>query len=217
MRLSLLLLSLLVLVGTVDLAGSILTKDNEETMPQIVRVSYVQGEVKLSAGRRGSPDLGKTWVSANVNSPIEEGATLATEAGRAEMEFEDGSVIYLAEHSVLQFMELTSNYLGTNTDIGLLTGRATLAHESDRRSEITLETAGSAIHSTASLTLRVESALNGAVVRVLEGSIDTSGGITGEKFVLNAGDTVQCVDGALSRVEGPQDDPDQKAWDHLGQ
>jgi hypothetical protein len=65
--------------------------------------------------RKGSPDLGKDWIEAGVNLPIEEGATLATEEGRSQVEFENGSVAYQAEHSVLQFKGLKSNSQGTST------------------------------------------------------------------------------------------------------
>jgi hypothetical protein len=211
MRLTLWLAPLLLLCGLMDSRGQ--TPANNEANPQIVRVSYVQGEVKLSVGKNGDPYLGKVWVAADVNSPIEEGATLATEQGRAEVEFEDGSMVYLAEHSVLQFIELTSDSVRTHTDIGLLTGRATIAHESGGHSDFTLEIVGSALHSSTALTLRVESALNGAMCRLLEGSIENPESRDGEKLALKAGDDFRLAYGAVSRADNSHDDPGQKAWD----
>jgi hypothetical protein len=205
--------SLLVLCGALSLAGPIPTSGTETSHPQIVRVSYVQGEVKLSTGIRGSPDLGKDWIAAGVNFPIEEGATLATENGRAEVEFENGSVAYLAEHSVLQFDGLTSNSQGTNSEVTLLTGRATFAIESNGRDEITIRTTTAKLHTTGTTTLRVESALDGAMFRVVEGPFKLNEGIAGKTFAGGPGDAFQSVGGVLSRVEGPQDDPDQQAWD----
>jgi hypothetical protein len=213
MRLALWPAFLLLLCGSVDSLGQTPTKVDEEASPQIVRVSYVQGEVKLSAGKRGDPYLGKVWVAADVNSPIEEGATLATEQGRAEVEFEDGSMVYLAEHSVLQFVKLTSDSAGTTTNVGLLTGRATIAHESDGHSDFTIETVGSAVHSSTTLTLRVESALNGAMFHLVEGSIENPEGEHRQLLLLKAGDDFKLAYGTLSRVENSPDDPERKAWD----
>ena len=207
------LVSLLVLCGAVSLAKPIPTNATERGQPQIVRVSYVQGEVKLSTGRRGSPDLGKDWIAAGVSLPIEEGATLATEDGRAEVEFENGSVAYLAEHSVLQFEELTSDSQRTRTEIRLMTGTASFAHESNGRDETIIATAGCALQIEGAMVLRVESALDGTLFRIVEGSHRVYGGTTKSTFPSGPGSAFQCVDGALSRGEGLQDDPGQKAWD----
>jgi hypothetical protein len=210
--------SLLVLCGAISLAGPIATNGTETIQPQIVRVSYVQGEVKLSTGRKGSPDLGKDWIAAGVNFPIEEGATLATENGRAEVEFENGSVAYLAEHSVLQFEVLASYSQGTSTEVTLLTGRATFAIESNGHDEFRVNTAVGALHTLANNTqptntLRVESALDGAVIRVVEGFLQSAEGMPPKTVKLGPGEAVQCVDGVLSRVQGLADDADQKTWD----
>src|SRR5208282_5952556 len=132
---------LLLVFGSASLASPIPTPGAESYGPQIVRVSYVQGEVKLSLGIDGSPDLGKHWIAAGVNFPIEEGATLATEEGRAEVEFENGSMAYLADHSVLQFDRLASNSQDTSTHVTLLTGRATFVIESSAHDFFTIYTA----------------------------------------------------------------------------
>ena len=214
MRIALSLVTLLVLCSTVVLAGPILTNENENGTPQIVRVSYVQGEVKLSPGVRGMPVLGKDWIAADVNAPIEQGTTLATENGRAEVEFENGSVAYLAEHSVLQFDQLTGDSQKTSTAVALLTGRATFAQESNGRDEITIHAGKVTFRTTQAVTMRVESALDGTIFRMAAGSMELTQKVTGSQFPLRAGEAVQYLGGVLSRVVSPTDDPDQKAWDH---
>src|ERR1700683_3145041 len=83
---------------------SLLAADNID--PEIVRVSYVQGDVRFSRGDGKNPDLNKSWEQAQANVPIERGYSVATGAGRAEIEFENGSTVYLAENSVLLFKVL---------------------------------------------------------------------------------------------------------------
>lgn len=87
MRTSLSVVSLLVLCGAVGLAGTTPTKRNQDDRPQIVMVSYTEGEVNFSPGHKGKPLLGDNWVRVAPGQPIEDGNTMATEKGRAEIEF----------------------------------------------------------------------------------------------------------------------------------
>lgn len=54
-------------------------KSSASPQQQMVRLSFVQGDVKVSTGLNGTPDLDKDWVLAGVNFPVEEGTTLVTE------------------------------------------------------------------------------------------------------------------------------------------
>jgi hypothetical protein len=89
--------------------------------PQIVRISYLEGDVRVSRGTKGA-----MWEAAIPGLPIETGFSLATGAGRAEIEFEDSSTVYLDENSVLNFNDLTSANDVPTTEIALLTGTITL-------------------------------------------------------------------------------------------
>jgi hypothetical protein len=214
---------LLLFFGSTSLAGQVpipqisvpqlIAHETEMYGPQIVRVSYVQGEVKLSLGIDGSPDLGKHWIAAGVNFPIEEGATLATEEGRAEVEFENGSMVYLAEHSVLQFDRLASNSQGTRSRVTLLTGRATFALESSAHDLFTIYTGKGGLETWGAKILRVDSALDGGLIHVVEGYLGFYIGRHPSRVTIKSGETVKCVDGMLSRVPNSQEDPDDKGWD----
>ena len=97
--------------------------------PQIVRISYLEGDVRVARGTKGA-----AWEAAVAGLPIESGFSLATGAGRAEIEFEDSSTVYLDENSVLAFNDLTSANDVPMTQVALLTGTITLnvhpvAHE----------------------------------------------------------------------------------------
>src|ERR1039458_2524038 len=89
---------------------------NPVTYPQIVRLSYVEGDVRISRGKEADKQLEKEsgattgWEQAVANLPIETGYSLVTGTGRAEIEFEDASVVYLADNSVLAFNELSTTH-----------------------------------------------------------------------------------------------------------
>ena len=102
------------------------------TYPQIVRLSYVEGDVRVARGKEAEKQLEKTsgettgWEQAVADLPMATGYSLATGTGRAEIEFEDASVVYLADNSVLEFYEISTTDGVPYTEIGLLSGTATM-------------------------------------------------------------------------------------------
>ena len=102
------------------------------TYPQIVRLSYVQGDVRISRGKLADKQLHQEgdhstgWEQALANLPLETGYSLVTGTGRAEIEFEDASIVYLGENSVLTFNQLSTTDGVPYTEIALLSGTATL-------------------------------------------------------------------------------------------
>jgi FecR protein len=176
----------------------------EEGEPQMVWVNYAEGEVKLSPGHNGEVKLGKDWIEANRGQVMEDGYTLVTEKGRAEIEFEDGTVVYLAENSALEFAWLWVTEKGaTKTELNLLTGTATIAHTS--HDEVDLETPVMRMRFLGIDTTRVECALNAVVIRSLEGSILGSEGITR----LAAGESAAYVGGKLIALKGMEQTMDE--------
>jgi hypothetical protein len=69
----------------------------------LARLRLVQGDVRLSAGDRKHPNLTQRWQQAESEIPIEQGFSVATGEGRAEIEFTDGGQAYLAKNSLLLF------------------------------------------------------------------------------------------------------------------
>ncbi|MGP8173020.1 MAG: FecR domain-containing protein [Terracidiphilus sp.] len=96
------------------------------TYAQIVRVSYVEGDVRIARGEENEKASGATWEKAVADLPLETGFSLATGAGRAEIELEDASTFYLGENSVLTFNDLHTTAGIPYTEIALLTGTVTL-------------------------------------------------------------------------------------------
>lgn len=95
--------------------------------PQLVRLSYVEGDVRFNRGDGKRPDLKKPWEQAEVNLPIEQGFALATGAGRAEIELETGELVYVAENSVVLFKQLTTTDGVPATRLELVSGTVTTA------------------------------------------------------------------------------------------
>ena len=90
-------------------------------LPQIVRISYVEGDVRVSRGKHGA-----TWEAAETGLPLQTGFNLVTGTGRAEIEFEDASTLYLADNSALAFNDLRTTGGVPHTQVALLAGTATL-------------------------------------------------------------------------------------------
>ncbi len=120
----------LVVVSLVSLHSSVAhAADQSSATPgvsdQIVRVNYVEGDVRVSRGAEGEKVSGSPWQKAVVNLPLYEGFNLVTGEGRAVVEFEDASTVYLAPNSVLAFHTLNAVNGIPHTSIALLSGTMT--------------------------------------------------------------------------------------------
>jgi hypothetical protein len=99
---------------------------SDATYAQIVRLSYVEGDVRVARGVQNEKVTGATWEQAISGIPLETGFSLATGAGRAEIELENASTLYLGENSVLTFNDLHTTAGVPYSQLSLLTGTATL-------------------------------------------------------------------------------------------
>jgi len=99
---------------------------SDTTHPQIVRISYVEGDVRIQRGDPTGKPNGAIWEKAVANLPVETGFSVATGAGRAEIEFENASTIYLGENSVMTFNDLHETAGVPFTELGLLSGTLSL-------------------------------------------------------------------------------------------
>ena len=121
-RLGCLVAGLVVLAGGVGSAKAE-TPPAQQMYPQIVRLSYVEGDVRMSRGQAGEKASHDEWEKAAVDVPIYDGFTLVTGAGgRAEVELEDASHVYLDENSVLSFPVLNANASSRHTELDLVSG-----------------------------------------------------------------------------------------------
>src|SRR5438270_12220488 len=93
---------------------------------RIVRLSLVQGDVRFTRDAKGDPLASDkaTWEGAVANLPIRQGYVLATDKGRAEVEFENGAMAFLAENTVLEFYDLSLEDGAKSTRLVLRQGSA---------------------------------------------------------------------------------------------
>jgi uncharacterized protein DUF6600/FecR-like protein len=93
---------------------------------RIIRLSLVQGDVRFAREAHGDPlaDSTTTWETAGLNLPIRQGYILATDKGRAEVEFENGAMAFLKENTVLEFYDLSLNDSARTTRLVLRQGSA---------------------------------------------------------------------------------------------
>ena len=93
---------------------------------RIIRLSLVQGDVRFARQTHGDPlsDSSATWETAGLNLPIRQGYVLATDKGRAEVEFENGAMAFLKENTVLEFYDLSLNDSARTTRLVLRQGSA---------------------------------------------------------------------------------------------
>src|SRR5947208_11964003 len=76
---------------------------------RIIRRSLVSGDVRFAAKTQGDPltDSRAGWDAAQMNLPIRQGYVPATDNGRTEVEFENGTLAFLKENTVLEFYDLS--------------------------------------------------------------------------------------------------------------
>ncbi len=117
-----------------------------------VRLSYVEGQVEVSQGNA------VLAPQALANTPLFEGTQLNTgEDGRAEIQFEDGSVVRLSPNSALTLSVLRQNGSDLNTEVLLNSGLAYFEMQGSPQSgQMRVRFGDSAVTSNGFTVLRVD-------------------------------------------------------------
>jgi hypothetical protein len=140
---------------------------------RIIRLSLVQGDVRFTRDAHGDPlaDTNATWESAVLNLPIRQGYVIATDNGRAEVEFENGAMVFLNEHSVLEFYDLSLNDGARTTRLILRQGTIS-AYVHPASGDYFSVTGGDfTVEATSRATFRVNDFDDGSTVNVLTGRV----------------------------------------------
>jgi len=140
-----------------------------DSQVRIVRLSSVDGNVQVDR------NTGQGFERAFLNLPITEGTKLQTgNDGRAEVEFEDGSVLRLAPGAVVEFSHLALKDSGTkSSEIKLQQGTAYVDFRG--KDEFSLDFGRQTISPRDPAHFRVQMNDANAVVAVFKGKIKVDG------------------------------------------
>src|SRR5437762_9269944 len=99
----------LLLILLVALFFGVPSASADASHARIIRLSLVSGDVRFATETHRDPltDSKANWDAAQLNLPIRQGYVLATDNGRAEVEFENGTLAFLKENTVLEFYDLS--------------------------------------------------------------------------------------------------------------
>ena len=109
--------SIVIFALAFSMAGMCAWAQSNDDYTRIARISYMEGHVSFQSTEDAD------WTAAAVNFPLQPGDRIYTGTeGRAEIEFDEGSVIRLAESTDIQFLSLKENLI----QIRVLTGLSSL-------------------------------------------------------------------------------------------
>ncbi|HKV63422.1 MAG TPA: FecR family protein [Candidatus Acidoferrum sp.] len=180
---------------------------------RIIRLSLVQGDVRFAREIHGDPlaDSNATWENAGLNLPIRQGYVLATDKGRAEVEFENGTIAFLKENTVLEFYDLSLNDDMRMTRLILRQGSASF-HVNPAGGEYFSVTGGDfTVQSDHGSTFRVDNYDDGSMVETYRGRVsvlqhkNSTQLKKGQSLSMKAGDDSSLTVGNLQQ----EDDFDQ--------
>lgn len=107
--------------------GDMLEQNANQGVVRLARFSYVKGNVTWRA------DQGLEWSAATTNLPVRQDAQIwVTNGGRAELQFDDGSVLRLGNGALVTLKTLYSDEDGEFTQVTLNEGLATLRARHER-------------------------------------------------------------------------------------
>jgi hypothetical protein len=173
---------------------------------RVVRLSFVEGTV--SVRRPGSDE----WASATVNTPIEEGFSVATgKKSFAEVQFENGATVRLGELSGVNFTELALSALGGHVNhLTLEQGYASFRVIPDHHDEYLLNASGVSVTPQGKTEFRTDLNQSRLRVEVFGGEVQAADSSQTEKLGKNHALTLDLDSGAPFEVS---DKIQPDAWD----
>jgi hypothetical protein len=138
---------------------------------RIVRLSLVQGDVRFAPSFEDDAltDEKAAWQAAPLNLPIRQGYVLATDHGRAEVEFENGAMVFLGYDSVLEFYDLSLEDGARTTRLVLRQGTATVYVHPANGDYFSLTGGDFTVEATERARFRLDNFDDGSTVSVEQG------------------------------------------------
>lgn len=140
---------------------------------RIIRLSLVQGDVRFARDIQGDPLTAQnaTWEAAELNLPIRQGYVLATDKGRAEVEFENGAMAFIGDNTVLEFYDLSLEDGAKNTRLVLRQGTASFFVNPSNRDYFSVTGGDFTVEAGERSSFRLDNFDDGSVVNVLKGRV----------------------------------------------
>jgi len=163
---------------------------------RIIRLSLVQGDVRLARDVKGDPlaSQNATWEAAELNLPIRQGYVLATDKGRAEVEFENGSMAFLSDGTVLEFYDLSLEDGAKTTRLILRQGTASFYVNPANGDYFSVTGGDFSVEADGRSSFRLNNFDDGSAVNVLKGHVSvlrknqTTSLAKGQSLSMRAGD-----------------------------
>jgi hypothetical protein len=142
---------------------------------RIIRISYVQGDVRFARDIKGDPLAGNeniTWENAELNLPVRQGFVISTEKGRAEVEFENGSLALIGENTVLQFFDLSLEDGSKTTRLILRQGTASFSINPSNGDYFSVTGGDFSVEADGHSSFRLDNFDDGSRINVMKGRVN---------------------------------------------
>jgi uncharacterized protein DUF6600/FecR-like protein len=173
---------------------------------RIIRLSLVQGDVRFTRDAHGDPladPKTMSWEAAPLNLPISQGYVVATDNGRATVEFENGAMAFLSENTVLEFYDLSLQDGALFTRLVLRQGSASFYVNPQSGGYFSVTGGDFTVEATSRAAFRVNNFDNGSNVDVSTGHVsvlhkkDSTPLFKGQSLSMSAGDDASVTLGRL--------------------
>src|SRR6266436_5856217 len=140
---------------------------------RIIRLSLVQGDVRFARDTHGDPlaDQKAVWETAVLNLPIRQGYVVATDQGRAEVEFENGAMAFLSENTVLEFYDLSLDDGARTTRLVLRQGTASFYVNPASGDYFSVTGGDFTVEASGRASFRMDNYDDGSTVETLKGHV----------------------------------------------
>jgi hypothetical protein len=171
---------------------------------RIIRLSLVQGDVRILHDSKGDPLASDKapWERAELNLPIRQHDVLATDNGRAEVEFENGAMAFINENSVLEFFDLSLDDGSLTTRLILRQGTGSFYVNPARDDYFSVTGGDFTAEAAGRANFRMDNFDDGSTVAVIKGQVSVVHKdnnkllVKGQSFTMSAGAATGTVSSA---------------------
>ena len=172
---------------------------------RIVRLSFIEGNVQYQRP-------GQDWQDAKLNLPIEQGYALRTDNGYAEVEFESGLEMRLAQNSSVEFTELSLVDGGHVTRLRVTAGTASIDAKLSKADRLSLAASNFQVNVPHDARFRIDTSTAESWVSVFHGKVAVQSGSDSAALNVSGGQSVHESAEDLASLQ-IQKDPPRDAFD----